>query len=240
MEEISAEVKSKMKQWYNYCLYDIGSKKKPIVMDTCKDVITEFYSFLSFPQPIFIHVDNPFEAALLAHVYENKIHVDGLEQVERSELLIPTEVIENARRATKGAQIKNVYSCNLGNLNIFWLASLLFAKNELGFKFDYKQYPSYILDNWLKLVKDCGLFTIFENVCFLSNRPTIHRNKRGQISSLDGPAIHYDRGVDFYDINGISIDGKFLTPEVTSNDIDNSHYPNEIKSVLHVHQLKFI
>lgn len=195
--------------------------------------INRFYEMLDREHPIYIFVDNPWEAKVVASALlgeESDIDPALKAEIEGGDT-ITRELIE---RLSKEVEVKS-FNYITGNINAYWMSFLQFCRKELGVKYDYGSCDDDILDVWEDVINKTGYFFPFEKVCIMCNRPFTQWDENHELHCEDGPAIKFRRGTecDVYMIRGVKVpEHVVMRPETIDIDMINKEENAEVKRIM--------
>jgi len=91
-----------------------------------------------------------------------------------------------------------------GSLDSYWIAYYLFPHLFLRKMHTDKQMD--LLNSWAMLAKNCFWWYPFENICFVSDRPTrISMDSKWRMHDEYAPAVEFSDGWKIYAINGVMV-----------------------------------
>jgi hypothetical protein len=90
-----------------------------------------------------------------------------------------------------------------GQLDSYWIPYYLFPQKFLNIK--YLKEDSEKINIWSDIAKSCFYWYPYENICFISSRPT-EINKNGIQLHADGkPALSFKDGYNLWYLNGVAV-----------------------------------
>lgn len=201
--------------------------------------INNLYADLKHKQPRIIRCRSPREMCNIAEILKG-LWGDGKKVDPRFWDLIKDE--KELRKLAEGHVInKDKYNENLNNSWFIqwwagWRVFYLFCREELGIK--YSKEDSKKLDVWIDLCRHVHAFLAFEEVCLVSDFPTVLSwDARNRLSAERGPALAYSDGLEIFVTGGTKItnekhiDMLFRDGVITPKDVD-AETNQEIKTRL--------
>ena len=118
-----------------------------------------------------------------------------------------------------------------GQQDAYWIAFLDFGR-LIGVRYEEKLNDG--LNIWKNIAADCHWFYPFLDFCIITDKCTeIHRDERGELHNLSGPALSYTDGWSIYAIHGVRLEGWIINhPEQITVDKIENEQNTEIRRVM--------
>lgn len=136
---------------------------------------------------------------------------------------------ENKEFSIKEVREEAINGSIYGSQDAGWLSFYNYMRDELGLKEETEK-----LIGLTELAKDCGWWIPADEVCFMSEKPTlINRDEEGRLHSLTGPALQYADLFSLYCVHGVRLPEYVIAnPELITVDKIENEDNLEIKRVM--------
>jgi len=228
----------------------VGLATGPCDMGVVERVVGEFYRRLGHEKPRFWRVESPLQAQLVMNIVSGHGAnlLANLRTSLRANLWgnLRSNLVVNLAanlwgnlganlwdnlRSNLGSNLRDNLVDNLGgeskyvstyfwgSLDAYWIAYYLFP--HLHLRSVHTREQMRLLGLWADLSRSCFWWWAFENVVFVSDRPSeIHRDGEGRLHNLHGPSVSFSDGYRVYRVHGVEMSGhliedhSLITPEV--------------------------
>jgi len=198
---------------------------------TVKDDIIELFKMNDLKEPVFVFVDNPYEAKIFATIvtkeplykYNPRIEKAIDDAIDFGEL-IPESLIDDMVQILKDTK-EEIYNLSFesGANQSYWHSFYAFGQ-YIGVKFDDDSTKKFEIVQ--RIAKKCGYIFYFDNMIIVTNRPCeLHFDENNEGHNEKGPYIkfrHSNGKSDLYAIHGVVVPASIIEhPElITMADIE--------------------
>jgi len=177
----------------------------PLNRDKVREAVTKLYECGKVKPPFYtIFVKSPLQLCYARQAFDNKMeHEQVRDETTPADWVQENVVAEIERLVKENATYTStdLDAIIYGQHEASWLAYYDFLKQEL------KQPDLEVLDGLFEVAKQSGWLAVYENVCFVSEKPTeIHLDDQFNLHSTTGAAIAYSDGVKLYAVHGVELE----------------------------------
>lgn len=172
----------------------IGRNTAPLDREKCSETIGKLYAFMKLPPPEIRYVDGPYALATEPELMkqEKAGKARNLKDINISEAL------------------NQIYWASWDWYG-YWLPLYMFVSKHI--KSDiYSKEDQANLDLAEEVLRNCGFLNLFEEICFVCERPKILTvDINGRLHNTEGSALEFVDGWKIFYVNGIEVPAEAIT-----------------------------
>lgn len=208
---------------------EIGLNNNP-TDKSCVEEINLFYKELGEKEPHYIWVEGPDDALITISALSTELPKDLADWSDReidSGETLSRDLINAYAKATK----TQYFSAIFGNGNAYWVLYLKFGEH-IGVKYDEANLR--LLNIWDSLIRKCGWFYPFKNLCVVCDRPQVCLfDDNRELHCDNGPAIEFASGFKMYSLHGVEVpEFVVMNPESITMDHIEKEGNAEIRRIM--------
>lgn len=204
----------------------LGPTNRAAVIPVFKDLYTKILDMAEPKQ--FIFVRGPMEAQKVISVLTaDKGNIHEKWTPETNDEFVDMIV----SKFKKFTSFCDTHSFGMGSCESYWVQFYKYFRDVVGIKYDTVANDG--LNMFDTLVKNSGWHYLFEECVIVCDRATSIMTENGQLHNVEGPAVSFADGSNFWFINGHEVNEKIvMTPhELTIKEI-KAESNNETKRIM--------
>lgn len=208
--ELSPEQEEFLEQWKAWWYANAYSSDIKADHQTVEEGVRGIYKHINRSPKKIYWVDSPHAAFDLINLMGA---LDDFPQDEDIPILLKEHLDKNG----VSPYVASSFS---GPADIFWLGHFVFYQDTMGDEIFTEEGLSF-LDSWRKYAMTGMWLWIYDEFAVLCERPTaVRTNDKGELHSMDLPAMEFPDGKHIYAINDVNMPRWAYEREITIEDIE--------------------